>query len=286
MAVAVLGFMCFCADGYYFPYEDGKRRSRGQKIVQIRQRKDIFGLGSAARLVMCDAGRSLLVATAYRMREEVLTFGDCLAKDRVALLRGLDHLEAPLLLIERLLAPFLAPGMGRVDLAFVNAACRHYHLAIDAFLAVAPAFRKAQAVRHRWIRNRGKLCATIRCCCSIICCGCHCHKHPPMARRMARARRIFEDLEYKHEACVIDLALTYEYYLSSPEPPPPDAPARCLAAGTFILAAQRKLHQVCAARGSRFYVRINRANDVGANDSMLVAREPPDFGRNEVPIFS
>ncbi|OEH77781.1 hypothetical protein cyc_03446 [Cyclospora cayetanensis] len=61
---------------------------------------------------------------------------------------------------------------------------------------------------------------------------------------MARARKIFEDLEIKHEACIIDLALTYEYYLSSPEPPPADAPARCLAAGAFIHAAQCKLHQV------------------------------------------
>lgn len=234
----------YCTDGHYFPYEDGKKRSRGQKIVQIRQRQEIFGLGTAARLVMCDAGRALLLATAYRMREEVMTFGDCLAKERIALLKGLDHLEAPLLLIERLLAPFTAPGRCRVDFSFVNTACRHYHLALDAFIAVAPSFRKAQAVRHKWIRNRGKLCARIRCCCSIICCGCHCHKHPPMARRMSRARKIFEDLEIKHEASVIDLALTYEYYLSSPEPPPPDAPARCLAAGCFILAAQRKLHQV------------------------------------------
>lgn len=212
--------------------------------MQIRQKSDVFGLGTAARFVMCDAGRALLLSTAYRMKEEVLTFGDCLAKERIALLKGLEHLEAPLLLIERLLAPFSAPGRCRVDFSFVNAACRHYHMAIDAFLAIAPAFRKAQKVRHKWIRNRGKFCSKFRSCCSKLCCGCHCHKHPPMARRMSRARKIFEDLEIRHEACVIDLSLTYEYYLSSPEPPPADAPARCLAAASFILAAQRKLHQV------------------------------------------
>lgn len=192
----------------------------------------------------------MLQATAYRMREEVLTFGDCLAKERIALLRGIEHLEAPLLLIERLLAPHTSAGRSRVDLAFISTACRHFHLAVDAFLQVAPAFRKAQYCRHKWIKNRGRCCAKIRSCLSKCCCGCHCHKHPPMARRHARARKIFEELEYKHEACVIDLALTYEFYLSAPEPPPPDAPARCLAAATFILAAQRKLHQVSLSSGT------------------------------------
>lgn len=190
-----------------------------------------------SRAVLVAGAQSLLEATASRMRDEVQGLDGDLLDEKLLLLQQLDHLDAALLLLGRLI-----PVGSEADTKLLLPddlceACRHLNMAIHTMLALAPKFREATS--HRLMRQLGSSFSLRFDCCS--------GRRPAVElspeKRKSRMRVQLDKLEKQHENCLLDLLLTFEYLATAEVLPPPDTPARCAEGARYVLGGQAKLHQ-------------------------------------------
>lgn len=191
----------------------------------------------SSRSVLVAGAQGLLEATAARIRNEVAGLDGDLLDEKLLLLQQLDHLDAALSLLERLL-----PAGSEADVKLLSPeelceACRHLNMAIHTMLALAPKFR--QATSHRLVKQLGSSLSSRLDCCSRR----RTAVELSPEKRKSRMRVHLDKLEKEHESCLLDLLLTFEYLATAEALPPPDAPPRCAEGSRYVLAGQAKLHQ-------------------------------------------
>ncbi|KAL8430278.1 hypothetical protein ACSSS7_006026 [Eimeria intestinalis] len=206
----------------------GRHKTRVTETVQ--------GPASSGSELLAGA-QKLLEATASRMRTEVQGLNGDLVDQKLLLLQQLNHLDAALVLLGRLLPTSSGPDMKPLPPDDLCEAGRHLNMAVHTMLALAPKFR--EATHQRLLRHLGSGHSSKFECCS---------RRRPAAelspqKRRRRMRTHLAKLEKSHESCLLDLLLSFEYVVTAERPPSPDTPARCAEGVKYVLAGQAKLHQ-------------------------------------------
>ncbi|KAL8452943.1 hypothetical protein Emed_001109 [Eimeria media] len=206
----------------------GRHKTRVTETVQ----------GPASSLSeLLTAAQNLLESTASRMRAEVEGLDGDLVDKKLLLLQQLNHIDAALILLRRILPTSSGPDMKPLPPDDLCQAGRHLNMAVHTMLALAPKFR--EATHQRLLRQLGSGHTSKFECCS--------HRRPAAElspqKRKRRMRTQLAKLEKSHESCLLDLLLSLEYVVTEGRLPTPDTPARCTEGVRYILAGQAKLHQ-------------------------------------------
>ncbi|CDJ49464.1 hypothetical protein, conserved [Eimeria brunetti] len=190
-----------------------------------------------SRSVLLAGAQSVLETTAARIRNEVASLDGELLEEKLLLLQQLDHLEATLSLLERVLPPAADGDIKLLAPEELCEACRHLNMAVHTMLALAPKFREATS--HRLAKQLGSSTTSIF--------DCFSRRRPPVEmspeKRKNRIRLQLDKLEKQHEDCLLDLLLSFEHLATADVIPPPDAPPRCAEGSRYVLSGQAKLHQ-------------------------------------------
>ncbi|OEH77780.1 hypothetical protein cyc_03445 [Cyclospora cayetanensis] len=181
--------------------------------------------------------QTVLEATASRIRHEVNWFDGDLLDEKLLLLQQVEHLDASLSLLERLLPAGADTDVKVLSPEELCEACGHMRMAIHTMLALAPKFR--ESTHHNLVRQFGSGSCSIFDFCSKRRAAV---ELPPQKRR-SRLRVQLDKLEKQHEACLLDLLLSFEHLITLAVIPPPDAPSRCAEGSRYVLAGQAKLHE-------------------------------------------
>ena len=191
----------------------------------------------SSRSVLVVGAQSVLETTAARIRNEVASLDGELLEEKLLLLQQLDHLEATLSLLERILPPGSDRDVKVLSPEELCEACRHVNMAVHTMLALAPKFREATS--HRLVKQLGSGTTSIF--------DCFSRRRPPVElspeKRKSRIRVQLDKLEKQHEDCLLDLLLSFEHLATAEVIPPPDAPPRCAEGSRYVLSGQAKLHQ-------------------------------------------
>ncbi|CDJ28389.1 uncharacterized protein EMH_0001170 [Eimeria mitis] len=190
-----------------------------------------------SRSVLLAGAQSVLETTAARIRNEVASLDGDLLEEKLLLLQQLDHLEATLSLLERILPLGSTGDVKELPPEELCEACRHLNMAVHTMLALAPKFREATS--HRLVKQLGSGTTSIF--------DCFSRRRPPVElspeKRKSRIRVQLDKLEKQHEDCLLDLLLSFEHLTTAEVIPPPDAPPRCAEGSRYVLSGQAKLHQ-------------------------------------------
>ncbi|KAL8440729.1 hypothetical protein Emag_007784 [Eimeria magna] len=206
----------------------GRHKTRVTETVQ----------GPASSLSeLLSGAQNLLEATASRMRAEVQGLDGDLVDKKLLLLQQLNHIDAALVLLRRILPTSSGPDLKPLPPAELCEAGRHLNMAVHTMLALAPKFR--EATHQRLLRYLASGHSSKFECCS--------HRRPAAElspqKRKRRMRTQLAKLEKSHECCLLDLLLNIEYVVTAERLPCPDTPARCAEGVRYVLAGQAKLHQ-------------------------------------------
>ncbi|CDJ42805.1 hypothetical protein, conserved [Eimeria tenella] len=189
-----------------------------------------------SRGILVAGAQSVLEATAARIRNEVASLDGDLLDEKLLLMQQIDHLDAALSLLERVL-PAGSDAAVKLCPEMLCEACRHLNMSVHTMLALAPKFR--EAICHRLSKQLGT-CLSSRFDCFL-------RRRTPVEmspeKRKSRLRVQLEKLEKQHEDCLLDLLLSLEHLTTLEVVPPPDAPARCAEGCRYVLSGQAKLHQ-------------------------------------------
>lgn len=191
----------------------------------------------SSRSELLAGAQSLLEATAARIRNEVTELEDSMLDEKLLLLQQVDHLDAALALLEKLLPAGRKSSVPLLTPEEFCEACRHLNMAVHTMLALAPKFR--EAICQRLERQLGAGLGKRFDCCS--------RGRPAVElsseKRKRRLRTQLQKLEKQHERCLLELLLSFEFLSTAEVPPQPDAPSRCSEGSKYVLAGQMKLHQ-------------------------------------------